>query len=85
MPENLNEAFAVDNLHRAWRWTLTNTDALYKNHFRRTYEAYAAADDKLLNHLRQKLRRDIYLNLSMLVRFTSRKILAFFARTRCYA
>jgi len=60
MPKSLHDAFALDNLHRAWRWTLTNTDALYKNHFRRTYDAYAAADDKLLNHLRQKLRRDIY-------------------------
>ncbi|MBT9169618.1 MAG: hypothetical protein DDT19_02980 [Syntrophomonadaceae bacterium] len=60
MPNNLNEAFALDNLHRAWRWTLTNTDALYKNHFRRIYEAYAVADDKLLNYLRDKLRRNIY-------------------------
>lgn len=60
MPNSLNEAFALDNLHRAWRWTLTNTEALYKNYFRRTYEAYATADDKLLNHLRDRLRRDIY-------------------------
>lgn len=60
MPSNLNEAFALDNLRRAWRWTLANPEAMYKNYFRRIYEAYAVADDKLLNHLRVKLRRGVY-------------------------
>lgn len=60
MPNDLGEAFDLNNLHRAWKWTLTNTDSLYKNYFRQTYEAFSVADDKLINHLRDKLRRGIY-------------------------
>lgn len=60
MPNDLSDAFELSNLHRAWKWTLTNTDALYKNYFRQIYEAYSVADDKLLNYLRDRLKRGIF-------------------------
>src|SRR3990172_6186603 len=60
MPSDIAEAFDLSNLHRAWRWTLTNTGSLYKNHFRQIYEAYSVADGKLLEDLRQRLKRGIY-------------------------
>ena len=60
MPNDLSNAFELSNLHRAWKWTLTNTDALYKNYFRQIYEAYSVADDKLLNYLRDRLKRGIF-------------------------
>ena len=60
MQSDIAEAFDLSNLHRAWRWTLTNTASLYKNHFRQIYEAYSVADDKLLDDLRQRLKRGIY-------------------------
>lgn len=53
-------AARLDNLHRAWRWILSNPDQTYKSHFRELYSAYATADDLLLKHLKNRLDRSIF-------------------------
>ena len=60
MPNDLNVAFDIINLERAWKWTLTNSESIYKSYFRAIYEAYSVADEKLLGHLKEKLKRGIY-------------------------
>ena len=45
-----NRMCALDNLKRAYRWVLSNPEALYKNHFRDSYEAYAASSELNLNN-----------------------------------
>lgn len=49
-----------DNLTRAWRWIRSNPDATYKSYFRDLYSAYAVADDALLQHLGDRIKRGIY-------------------------
>ncbi|MEK6576230.1 MAG: reverse transcriptase domain-containing protein [Nitrospirota bacterium] len=60
MPNDLNDAFELNNLRRAWKWTLTNTDSLYKNYFRHIYEVYSVPDDNLLYYLKDRLKRGIF-------------------------
>ena len=49
-----------DNLARAWRWVRSNPDRGYKTYFRELYSAYAVADDALLQHLGDRIKRGIY-------------------------
>lgn len=49
-----------ENLRRAYRWLQSNPDPLYKNFFRDTYAAYAAASDQSLRRLRRHLMRRDY-------------------------
>ena len=51
---------SLDNLRRAYRWTLSNPDAKYKEHFRDAYAAYAASSEANLKRLRRELRRNAY-------------------------
>lgn len=50
----LDKVFDLNNLRRAYRWTLSNPDALYKSYFRDSYDAFALASDTHLKFLRQK-------------------------------
>src|SRR6267143_5808900 len=57
---DLAQARQVSNLRRAWRWIRSNPDRVFKSYFRDLYSAYAVADEKLLVHLGDRLRRGIY-------------------------
>ena len=50
----------AENLARAWRWVRSNPDRGYKTYFRELYSAYAVADDALLQHLGDRIKRGIY-------------------------
>jgi retron-type reverse transcriptase len=50
----LDKVFDLKNLRRAYRWTLSNPDALYKSFFRDSYDAFALASDTHLKFLREK-------------------------------
>lgn len=56
----LRRAWSVENLRRAWGWVRSNPDRAYKSYFRELYSAYATADEALLRHLANRLRRGIY-------------------------
>lgn len=57
---DLETAFSLQNLRRAYRWLLSNPDARYKNLFRDSYSAYALASDSNLKSLRQDLLNERY-------------------------
>jgi hypothetical protein len=57
---DIEEAFSLDNLKRAWRWTLSNPLPEYKNYFRDVYAAFALASDANLCLLKENLDRGIY-------------------------
>ena len=54
------DLYREDNIARAWRWIKSNNDRRYKGCCRRLYSAYAVAEDKLLPHLRDRIRRGTY-------------------------
>jgi len=56
----LRRAWSIENLRRAWGWVRSNPDRAYKSYFRELYSAYATADEALLRHLANRLRRGIY-------------------------
>lgn len=60
MSDHLEEAFAIENLRRAWKWTTSNSDRVYKGYFRDIYRAYAVASDANLEHLAERLRDGSY-------------------------
>lgn len=57
---DLAAAWQNTNISRAWRWIRSNPDRMFKNYFRDLYAVYAVADEKLLRHLADRLRRGIY-------------------------
>lgn len=57
---NLKRAYSADNLSRAWSWLRSNPDRAYKSYFRELYDAYATADEALIRHLADRLKRGIY-------------------------
>lgn len=61
MIDELKEAYALDNLHRAWRWLNTSPDPLYKGYFREIYRAYAISVDANLKSLRSRLLSGAFL------------------------
>lgn len=61
MKDVLKSAFSKDNLLLAWKWTLTNSDALYKNYFRHIYRAYSLSTETNLNDLSYRLMNNLYL------------------------
>ena len=56
----LAELRSPENLRRAWRWLRSNPDASYKGYFRDFYAIYAIADTRLLDGLRDRLRRNLF-------------------------
>jgi hypothetical protein len=56
----LKELHDPDNLARAWRWIRSNSDAMYKGHFREQYAAYSIADEANLKDLAARLKKDLY-------------------------
>ncbi len=57
---DLDRAYDLDNLRRAWRWIKSNPEATYKTYCRSLYTAYAVADEPALSDLRDCLRRRLY-------------------------
>lgn len=55
-----SQVYNVRNLERAWRWLLTNPEALYKNYFRQAYRAYALTLAENLRDLSDRLRLNAY-------------------------
>ncbi len=51
---------SFENLKRAYRWTQSNPDAVYKGYFRDCYAAYAASSEHNLRRLRKHLVRGAY-------------------------
>lgn len=57
---DIEKVFELENLRRAYRWILSNTDAKYKSYFRDSYEAFAIASDMALKQLRKDVLSDRY-------------------------
>src|SRR5262245_22046072 len=57
---NLKRVYDPANLERAWRWILSNPDAVYKGYFRSLYANYGVASAELLKDLGERLRRGVY-------------------------
>ncbi len=57
---DLSRAWSIENLRLAWQRVRSNPDRAYKSHFVSAYSAYAIADERQLEHLRDRLRRSIY-------------------------
>jgi hypothetical protein len=57
---HLKLVYDLANLDRAWRWMLSNPDAVYKGYFRTLYANYGVANVELLNDLSDRLRRRVY-------------------------
>ena len=57
---DLQQAYELDNLRRAWRWIKSNPEANYKTYCRSLYTAYAVADEDAITDLREALRRGLY-------------------------
>lgn len=57
---DLKRTWHIDNLRLAWRRVRSNADRIYKGYFRELYTAYAIADEALLAHLQNRLRRGVF-------------------------
>lgn len=57
---DLRTTWSIDNLRLAWARIRSNPDRAYKGYFRELYAAYAAADEKLLSHLQDRLTRGVF-------------------------
>lgn len=57
---DLSRVFDLENLRRAYRWTLSNPDAAYKSYFRDSYESFAIASDTHLKWIRAEGLKDRY-------------------------
>jgi hypothetical protein len=57
---DLSRAWTIDNLRRAWQWIRSNPDRAYKGYFRQLYSVYASADEALLDNLRNRLNRRVF-------------------------
>lgn len=51
---------SADNLARAFKWTLTNTDRTYRKYFRDLYQTFALVREPFLSDLRERLTRGEY-------------------------
>lgn len=60
MVRDLRQAFSLENLKRAWKWTTTNPEAYYKNYFRHIYRAYSISVEENLKDLHSRLVKNIY-------------------------
>lgn len=56
----LDKIFDLANLRRAYRWIMSNPDALYKSYFRDSYDAFAIASDTHLKWIRTEGLRERY-------------------------
>ncbi|WP_019091469.1 RNA-directed DNA polymerase [Komagataeibacter europaeus] len=57
---DLEAVFNLENLRRAYRWTMSNPDAQYKSYFRDSYDAFAIASDTHLKWIRQEGLKERY-------------------------
>ena len=57
---DLKKVFELQNLKRAYRWTMSNPDAAYKSYFRDSYDAFAIASDTHLKWIRAEGLKDRY-------------------------
>ena len=57
---DLEHAYDLSNLQRAWRWVKSNPEAAYKTYCRNLYTAYAVADEQALVDLQDRLQRNVY-------------------------
>lgn len=57
---DLEAAFNLKNLRRAYRWVMSNPDAQYKSYFRDSYDAFAIASDTHLKWIRQEGLKERY-------------------------
>ena len=57
---DLSKVFDLNNLRRAYRWTMSNPDASYKSYFRDSYDAFAIASDTHLKWIRQEGLKERY-------------------------
>lgn len=60
MPSDLDQAFKIENLRRAWLWTKTNRNATFKNYFRNVYSAYSLAVEENLSDLHDRLVKRLF-------------------------
>lgn len=60
MPSDYQRMHSLPNLKRAYRWLQSNPDGVYKNYFRDTYTAYAAASNLALSRLARELGRGAF-------------------------
>jgi len=60
MVTGLKKAFEIGNLLRAWRWTRTNTETVFKNYFRHIYRAYSLSYEQNLEDLRKRLVKQTF-------------------------
>jgi hypothetical protein len=58
--KNIRLAFKADNLERAWAWTKTNSEAMFKNYFRHIYRGYSISATENLADLRRRLTQGTY-------------------------
>ena len=57
---DLSKVFELSNLHRAYRWMMSNPDASYKSYFRDSYDAFAIASDTHLKWIRAEGLKERY-------------------------
>jgi hypothetical protein len=57
---DLGKVFDLNNLRRAYRWTMSNPDPVYKSYFRDSYAAFAIASDTHLKWIRQEGIKERY-------------------------
>ncbi len=57
---DLSRVFDLANLRRAYRWTLSNPDAVYKSYFRDSYDSFAIASDTHLKWIKAEGLKDRY-------------------------
>lgn len=55
MPDHLRRAFTLRNLRKAWLWTRTGSNIVFKNYFRHIYRSYSLCSDECLRDLRTRL------------------------------
>ncbi|MGE4247273.1 MAG: RNA-directed DNA polymerase [Parvibaculaceae bacterium] len=55
---DLDAIFDLPNLRRAYRWTMSNPDALYKSYFRDSYDAFAIASNTHLKWIRHEALKE---------------------------
>ena len=57
---DLEHLWDIDNLRRAWRWVLADSDAKYKAYCRDQYAIFAVVEDELLGDLSERLKTGKY-------------------------
>lgn len=56
----IEEVYARENLERAWLWLKSNSDRMFKQHFRNSYRNYETIKDTFLNTIALELEQNTY-------------------------